>query len=57
MIKRKKFSIFLDDYRLAVSENEKASDLNRNECGKDVLKSKSVENMDDRRATGCSATC
>ena len=43
MSKRKKFSIVLDVYKLADSDNENVRDLNANECRKDGLKSKSIE--------------
>ena len=56
MCNRKKFSIVLNVYKLADSDNAKFRDLSAKECLKDGLKSKSVENMRVPKARGCSAT-
>ena len=53
----RKFSIALGVYKLSNSDNENVRDVNANDQLKDGLKSTSIENVDVRRATGCSATC
>ena len=50
--KRKKFHIVPEVYKLADSDNDNVRDLNANECGKDGLKSKSIENARVRKGEG-----
>ena len=52
MCKRKKFHIVLDAYKLADSDNDNVRDFNANECRKDGLKSKSIENARVRKGEG-----
>ena len=52
MDKRKKFSTPLDVYKLADSDIDNVRDLNANECGKDGVKSKHIENARVRKGEG-----
>ena len=45
MCTQNKFYAVLDVYKLADLDNAKVSDLNANECRKDGIKSKSIENV------------
>ena len=57
MFNRKKSSIALDIYKLADSDSNNVRHLNANECGKDGVKSKSIEKAASGMASGCSVTC
>ena len=45
MYKHKKFHLVLDVFKLGDSDDENVCDLNANECRKDGLKSKYIENV------------